>query len=789
MASYQKPAPYVNLTHLPTPKQEYVVNFEKLIGGLNLYAPDYQLKPNESPKMENMLWKSGALCSRMGQAYTDDPADRKYTRTEVFSGDGTTTSFTLQGPTYEDYIQITTVLVDDVAATTWTLENNTIVFNSAPASGTNNVSVTMAFQSKKGYACSPDPFWGYEFFHIGDKLWYSAPDESMTLTELCDLQSMNHPLSGMTYTNERGAFLRYGDDLFYKSRGVFIRIVFQGANSTPPFVATDVGASAYTPWTYMNTEWSTGAGDAYQPVNRLSRKRKVTFNAGTDSKIQKFSGDGTTTSFAITQSDFVYVSDVTVNGATVGNWTVSGTTLTFYVAPVSGTDNIVVTCQCAVKTYKLPEYDTGTTIDSVKISGTATTAYTFSDSTGVITFTNAPPVTVPFTSNTIEVVYTMTTDYSATVMDCPYAAMFGGNQNLCMVLGGSRAAPNAFFWNGNNVAMDPSYWPVEHYNLSSDTEDAITGFGKQQGNLVVFKSRSVGKVAMTFTTVETQSSDTVSRTYIEMDYVNINSMTGCDLPWSIQLIENNLVFANTQQGVHIILDSSAAHENNIVCISTKVNGDHGKEGMLYRLQRAQDAASFDDTKRYWLLVEGVVYCWDYELSSYKDPSWFYLTGIKAACLFIDVADLYHLGADGRVTRFSYELNDYGKGFLRYYQFATQFFRSYDRMKSVPGVIFTFRTDTNLLARIRYITDYEDREDLTDVECHTWSLVPRNLSFRDLSVDAPFAFVAKRKPGCRHIRHFAMVVSCDEAGLDMPIISAQVFYKYEGRERGYGNRKY
>ena len=73
MATYDKTVNFVNLTHLPTPKREYTVNFEKLTGGLNIYDPDYRLKLNESPDMENMLWKNGTLCSRYGQNYVYTP--------------------------------------------------------------------------------------------------------------------------------------------------------------------------------------------------------------------------------------------------------------------------------------------------------------------------------------------------------------------------------------------------------------------------------------------------------------------------------------------------------------------------------------------------------------------------------------------------------------------------------------------------------------------------------------------------------------------------------------------
>lgn len=59
--------------------------------------------------------------------------------------------------------------------------------------------------------------------------------------------------------------------------------------------------------------------------------------------------------------------------------------------------------------------------------------------------------------------------------------------------------------------------------------------------------------------------------------------------------------------------------------------------------------------------------------------------------------------------------------------------------------------------------------------------PWNLRWREMSV-TPFAAVFHRRPGCKNVRHFAMVIECKEAGYDMPILSAQVLYKYEGRER-------
>lgn len=733
MATYDKALNYVNLTHLPTPKKEYTINFEKLTGGLNIYDPDYRLKLNESPDMENMLWKNGTLCSRFGQEYVYRPSSS--------IGDG--------------------------------------------------------------HTCFHELFFDNAFFHIGSQILYGEPDpDEMTLTTLCDLETIYGTGKGKT----RGVFLRYQDDLIYKARGVFLRIYRSGSSFAYENVAA--AANAYTPITYVNASWANGSGDSYQPENRISPKKTIWYNAGTEEKVQTFSGNGSTTDFTITLTGFVYITDVSVDGMSVGNWDVSGTTLHFYTspntwsvengdmhlisAPPSGTDNVVVTCQCAVTTYYLPVKDTAVsptlTIDKIEVfeNGTwvtkqANTDYTFSAATGLVTFSTAPEVTQPLSSNTVRITYSWpNTDAMDSIMDCPYAIVYGGNQNICMVVGGCTKQPNAFFWNGNNVAMDIHYWPMEQYNLGGETEDAITGFGRQQGHLVVFKNKSVGKVSMQFTTVDTDS-DTTARTYIEMDYTSINSMIGCDLPWSIQLIDNNLVFCNSDQGVHYIKDSSSAYENNIVGISTKVNGDAGRHGLLSLVQGATRVSSFDDTKRYWLIADDKVYCWDYTLSDYKDPSWFYLSGVAAEAVFMDVETIYHLNKAGCVSVFNNSYGDYGEGYERRYQFATQYMGTYDRLKTVTNAIYTFRADTDFNIRLTYLNDYETRDDLTPIVSRTWRLVPRNLEWRDMTVE-PFAHVARRRPGCRHVRHFSSVLRCTDKGYDMPILSAQVMYKYEGRDR-------
>ena len=424
-----------------------------------------------------------------------------------------------------------------------------------------------------------------------------------------------------------------------------------------------------------------------------------------------------------------------------------------------------------VKVYHLPVQDVQS-IDKVVVDDAEVTAYTADLAKGTVTFNTEPTHHNPVRVNTVQITYTkQNAEAYNSIMDCQYAVAYGGGQNVCVVMGGSEAQPNAYFWCGNHTVMDPGYFPISQYNLAGATEEKITGFGKQQNMLVIFKERSTGRSAMS--TQEMAS----GRVLITMDYTAINDRVGCDLPGSIQLVQNNLVFANTRQGVQILKDSSSAYENNIESISRKVDNS-----MLALLRTAKTITSFDDGGRYWLVADGEVYAWDYSLSGYSDPSWFYFDNIPAAAfLTADTGEHYHLGIEGSLTIFRRVFADYGKAIEKKYRFATQNMGSYDRLKNIVSVLFSVRGDTDTEIEVEYSTDHERRKDLTPIRSYFWKLSPRNLAYRALHV-AKFATVARRKPGCRHVRHFTMTLSNNEIGMDMSVLSAQIFYNFQGRER-------
>lgn len=388
-------------------------------------------------------------------------------------------------------------------------------------------------------------------------------------------------------------------------------------------------------------------------------------------------------------------------------------------------------------------------------------------------------------SSTVEITYNCDNpDAYSAVMDCKYAFSGGGKDSLCILLGGCPSQPNAVFWNSNDdLSMNPAYFPMSYYNLVGDTEDAVTGFGRQYSDLIVFKERSIHKLEY-----DTQTLD--GRELISFTAKPVNAKTGCDLPWTIQLIENNLVFCNTYTGAHILLSSSAAYENNVASLSLKINeGRHELPGLLPFVRNSVDDAgsyvySFDDDHRYWLVYGGSAFLWDYEVSSYTDPSWFCFTQLGGSVFFRDAAHNTYVVGDipkmpvstvGGLTRFKSGLySDYGRPIYKHYQFAVQTLGSLTRQKDVVQVVFALPGDVPASVNLGYLTDLGARDDTTPLAVTP----PTQIT----GINPLGPVIAVRRPDCRHVRSFSMTLKDNTADKGLAIVSAQVLYKYTTPER-------
>lgn len=631
-----------------------------------------------------------------------------------------------------------------------------------------------------GYAVSPETFFEHTFFHIGASLYRAdCRDQSGGVMALSEL------VSGVP--ENRGTFTRFGDYLFYKNRGGFYRISYENnAFSAVSMTETD----AFIPTIVINANPETGSGDLYQPENRLSPKKRVTYNAATTPATVTKTADGTSRIFAlgVTASgnlrgvQSVYVGEAFTESALYDFDAQTGTVI-FNAAPKR---NAVITFtlnmgQCE---YHLP-VESVDAVTEVRVDGltyNAGTDYSVDLAAGIVTFAVAPPVYNPPRNNTVEITYSKAnSDALNAVMNCPYLTAYGSGVQMCLVAGGCPAQPNAVFWTGSTqYGLDPSYWPVSHYNLVGDTVDSVTGFGKQYDQLIVFKGRGIGKLDMSFESVN-------GRDVISLTYATVNPRIGCDLPYSIQTVENNLVFATTgggtEGGAYRIQSASAAYENNIVKLSRKVDGSNERPGLLYDLRVAGSGPVFshDDGKRYWLAVNGHVWLWDYSVSAADNPVWFRFSGFDAPNFFSAHGVTYHLSASGRVTRLGGYFSDYGGAIRKVYAFPTRNFGGYDLLKDVRTVLFSTRKDTPHNTAITYRNDYEARQDRVNLVTEGYDrLSERDLTERDLSVPLTVA-AFRREPMCRHVRHFSMTLENNEAGKDLSILSAEMQYRFSGRD--------
>ena len=765
---------YVNLKKMPSHAKEYTVDFPQLDGGLNLKELDYRIKNDESPEMLNLWWKDGVLCSRKGQAWVSE--------TELGE-----------------------------------------------------------------YRASYDQLWnGKMFIHAGTKV-YAVDPVSGQATGI---------YSGGEDMTIGGTFFPYNERLYYKTKGYYVVISFDGD------VFTGADIDGYTPVTYISCAYQNGSGTAYQPENRISPKKTLWYNAAytlTVTPTGNLSASIEDASFRMminTPGTYVFTYSGTEwqlsghdvdpldFGIRVGGTPVNGDTLVvkfafvkeFYL-PIPGeslteveVDSIEqnqeqlkksvnvtsVTAEIDRKVWRGKVTETGVynfiynydalphetwelngvavdlaeygitvsstrdpipyiTGDTITVNYTRGNYYLDGDKVG---FFVPPTAYYPEITNTIHITYSSENELAYNnIMDCTQVAVYGGTGSLCVVMAGSETQPNAYFWNGqNSVAMDPTYFPMTQYQLAGDMVDPVTGFGKQQGFLIIFKKGSIGRTSLNTETVN-------GRLTIDLPYVPINAKIGCDLPQTIQLIENNLTWCNTQRGVHFLANTSSAYENNVVCLSEKVeaSNDSWTLGLLFDVQHATTIASHDDGNRYWLVADDKVWLWDYFVSKYTNPAWFYFDHVNARGFVQYYEDVWHFNSAGKLTKFVDTYSDYGEAINKVYRFATQYFGTYNNLKTVNSVILNVRPTTNSTIDVYYMTDYEERRDLTPLIAISWSLVPRDLTYRNLE-GTGFAKVFRRKPHCRRVQYFTMRLENNEPNMDMAVVSAQIYYIFQGGQR-------
>lgn len=424
------------------------------------------------------------------------------------------------------------------------------------------------------------------------------------------------------------------------------------------------------------------------------------------------------------------------------------------------------------KVFKLSFTSLDATTVVSNVGGTEGSGFTVDRTNGVVTFTTAPAAG---TNNVIITAYKTFAGNKEQILNCTraiecYGRIFvTGNINI-----------NAYWVMGICDKNDASYFPTKYnYKLTKSNKD-ITGFAIHFGKLIVFTEDMT-------CTVDSSTFD--NQASFPINY--LNTTVGCDMPDTIQLINNNPVWCNTYSGVKMLMSSLVAGEKNIIDLSLNINGDYERPGLLFEdIANLKNAVSFDHDGKYGIVLpNGNVYEWEYtrgySLKDTKSYKWFKWDNVKASCFFVrDNTLMFGHKERGQLCKFILTANDFGSAINGVFRTKLMDFGYSDYEKSVSDIWITTRANSNSSLNITYYTDYGEILESTDIsKSSTKSFSWSNFSWTNFTYKVQrFAPTIRKKPRLKRIRYFQLEISNNEYNQNLSIISLVIKYSLSKKVR-------
>ena len=341
------------------------------------------------------------------------------------------------------------------------------------------------------------------------------------------------------------------------------------------------------------------------------------------------------------------------------------------------------------------------TTPTVLVSGVAATVSSFDYTTGVVTLSSAPAVG----TNNVEITaYWTKQSYIDTILDCKYSKAYGGANNSRIFFAGSD--PSTIFY---SEVKDATYFPDTNNIMLGNSNEMITGFGEQYDVLIVFKPSEIHQIKY-YT-----DSEGIGR----FAGYQVSMGNGCDQPETIQLINNQLVWLDTRNGVETLVSTDIEDERNVRPISYNVKGVGGITDELLMIMTedsdllltendeplvsGDEFYSFEYDGKYWLCVSGRVYCWDYLIAPYYNSgkilqdsqrcAWFIFENMDIRASAVYNNTLYYTGSgSSHLNQLTNDLNDFGEPIEAYYQtplfdFSTNTREAISWLKTVKNIYF------------------------------------------------------------------------------------------------------
>lgn len=380
--------------------------------------------------------------------------------------------------------------------------------------------------------------------------------------------------------------------------------------------------------------------------------------------------------------------------------------------------------------YQLPLTGLDATAVTATVNGVAkveTTDFTVNRSTGTVTFLVAPS---NGTNNVVITAYKTVSGNADRIRNCRYMIDYGGDNDTRLFWWGNGNYKNRVFRSGLN---DPTYAPENEYSDVGSSSEAVTACAKHYGNLVYLKEYSL--YFTTYTNPVTQGFWGASQIGASFPLYPINAAVGCDMPDSVQIIENNIVFFNSETGGYILVSTQLRDERNVRPISGNINGSTIRPGLMSNTKASlQAASSVDDGSNYWLCVGDKAYVWNYSLSPFVNTgdsatdeerlSWMYHTNINASCWVSYDRSLYYGSRSmGQMVMFQANYNDFGTAINGVWRSKLWSFNFPDWYKTISKVWFTSKAGGYSTVTIKYISEEGEILDQEDINVNSfrWDL--------------------------------------------------------------------
>lgn len=446
--------------------------------------------------------------------------------------------------------------------------------------------------------------------------------------------------------------------------------------------------------------------------------------------------------------------------------------------------------------YTLPVAVLDSTAVSITVDGVAlaeNTKFTVNRTAGTINFAagssphGAPAATAP--NNVVITAYKTVTGSKAKIAGCNVAIAFGGESTD--IAGGTRAFlmknasyPRTYWYSALGNAQGPgmTYFPDTQYEELIQNNEAITAAGKQSGELIIFKKNSIFAISYNF--------DGQDVYYPVREF---NSSIGCDMPKSVQLIDNNLVFGNTKYGVMMVISTTGTAEENIKPVSGNINGTKLKPGLLQETAaNLLHATAIDYDRKYWLRTGDKVWLWDYGVSPFYGYSnyekaqrrlaWYKFDNINASAWYGNATSLFYAYSTAsikRIVRFSNNFADFGEAIIAYWRSKAFDFKMPDELKTITKIWPSIRVDTSSSVLMEVSNEKKETVFSKELVVSNFSWNGANWATMSWNVQK-YAKPFKTKPKMKKVVYCQIKFSNDENFRDMGVTDLVIEYFSNGK---------